>query len=118
MTSIFLSTLYFEKSNINLASLWFIESFENILFIGSSGVGKTHLASAIGVEASINHISTYFIHFQTLIAKIKKDVAENKVEHFVKSYAKYKLLIIDELGYLIVDKIYASVFFQLVAFRY
>lgn len=103
---------------LDLASLRFIESFENILFIGSSGVGKTHLATAIGVEASANHISTYFIHFQTLIAKIKKAVSENKVEHFVKSYSKYKLLIIDELGYLPVDKLYASVFFQLVAARY
>lgn len=107
------------KSQIlDLASLRFIEAFENIMFIGSSGVGKTHLATAIGVEASANHISTYFIHFQTLIAKIKKAVAENKVEHFVKSYSKYKLLIIDELGYLPVDKVYASVFFQLVAARY
>ena len=103
---------------LDLASLRFIELFENIIFIGSSGVGETHLATSIGVEASSNHISTYFIHFQTLIAKIKKAVAENKVEHFVKSYAKYKLLIIDELGYLPVDKVYASVFFQLVAARY
>ncbi len=103
---------------LDLASLRFIESFENIMFIDSSGVGKTHLATAIGVEASANHISTYFICFQTLIAKIKKAVSENKVEHFVKSYSKYKLLIIDELGYLPVDKLYASVFFQLVAARY
>ena len=63
-------------------------------------------------------ITLYFIHFRILVAKIKKAVAENKVEHCVKSYAKYKLLIIDELGYLPVDKIYASVFFQLVAARY
>ena len=48
---------------LDLASLRFIELFENIIFIGSSGVGKTHLATAIGVEASANHISTYFIHF-------------------------------------------------------
>lgn len=103
---------------LDFASLRFIESFENILFIGSSGVGKTHLATAIGIEASNNHISTYFVHFQTLIAKIKKAVAENKVEHFIKSYSKYKLLIIDELGYLPIDKVYASVFFQLIASRY
>lgn len=103
---------------LDFASLRFIESFENILFIGSSGVGKTHLATAIGIEASSNHVSTYFIHFQSLIAKIKKAVSKNKVEHFIKSYSKYKLLIIDELGYLPVDKLYVSVFFQLVAARY
>ena len=107
-----------KKQILDFASLRFIESFENILFIGSSGVGKTHLATAIGIEASSNHISTYFIHFQTLMAKVKKAVSENKVEHFIKSYAKYKLLIIDELGYLPVEKIYATVFFQLIAARY
>ena len=107
-----------KKQILDFTSLRFIESFENILFIGSSGVGKTHLATAIGIEASSNHISTYFIHFQTLMAKVKKAVSENKVEHFIKSYAKYKLLIIDELGYLPVEKIYATVFFQLIAARY
>ena len=107
-----------KKQILDFASLRFIECYENILFIGSSGVGKTHLATAIGIEASSNHVSTYFIHFQTLIAKIKKAVSENKVEHFIKSYSKYKLLIIDELGYLPIDKVYASVFFQLVAARY
>lgn len=107
-----------KKQILDFTSLRFIESFENILFIGSSGVGKTHLATAIGIEASSNHISTYFIHFQTLMAKVKKAVLENKVEHFIKSYAKYKLLIIDELGYLPVEKIYATVFFQLIAARY
>ena len=107
-----------KKQILDFTSLRFIESFENILFIGSSGVGRTQLATAIGIEASSNHISTYFIHFQTLMAKVKKAVSENKVEHFIKSYAKYKLLIIDELGYLPVEKIYATVFFQLIAARY
>ena len=102
----------FKNQILDLASLRFIEAFENILFIGSSGVGKTHLVTSISIEASANHISVYFIHFQILIAKIKKSVSENKVEHFVKYYAKYKLLIIDELGYLPIDKVYASVFFN------
>lgn len=107
------------KSQIlDLASLRFIESFDNIIFIGSSGVGKTHLATSIGIEACSNHFSTYFIHFQKLIAKIKKAIDENSIERFIKFYSKYKLLIIDELGYLPVDKTYAAVFFQLVAARY
>ncbi len=103
---------------LDLLSLRFLESFDNIIFIGSSGVGKTHLATAIGIEASSKRVSTYFIHFQTLMTKIKKAVSENKVETLIKNYTKYKLLIIDELGYLPVDKVFASVFFQLVAARY
>ena len=65
------------------------------MFIGSSGVGKTHFATSIGIEASSKRVSTYFIHFQILMIKIK-----NKVETLIKNYTKYKLLIIDELGYL------------------
>lgn len=103
---------------LDLLSLRFLESFDNILFIGSSGVGKTHLATAIGIEASSKRASTYFIHFQTLMTKIKKAVSENKVENLIKNYTKYKLLIIDELGYLPIEKVFASVFFQLIAARY
>lgn len=107
------------KSQIlDLVSLRFLETFDNILLIGSSGVGKTHLATAIGIEASSKRVSTYFIHFQTLMAKIKKAISENRVEHLIKNYAKYKILIIDELGYLPIKKDYASIFFQLVAARY
>lgn len=103
---------------LDLSSLRFLENHDNIIFIGTSGVGKTHLATAIGIEASSKRVSTYFIHFQVLINKIKKAVAENRIEAFIKNYTKYKLLIIDELGYLPIDKVYSSVFFQLIAARY
>jgi DNA replication protein DnaC len=103
---------------LDLRSLRFLETFDNILFIGSSGVGKTHLATAIGMEASSKRVSTYFIHFQTLMTKIKKAVSEGRVDSLIKNYSKYKLLIIDEIGYLPIDKEYASIFFQLIAARY
>ena len=103
---------------LDLRSLRFLETFDNILFIGSSGVGKTHLATAIGMEASSKRVSTYFIHFQTLMSKIKKAVSEGRVDSLIKNYSKYKLLIIDEIGYLPIDKEYASIFFQLIAARY
>ena len=103
---------------LDLKSLRFLETFDNILFIGSSGVGKTHLATAIGMEASSKRVSTYFIHFQTLMTKIKKAVSEGRVDSLIKNYSKYKLLIIDEIGYLPIDKEYASIFFQLIAARY
>jgi len=71
----------------DLCSLRFLEDYQNILFIGSSGVGKTHLATAIGMEASSKRVSTYFIHFNDLINKIKKAYSENRHEHIVKHYS-------------------------------
>ncbi len=102
----------------DLCTLRFLEGHHNILFIGSSGVGKTHLATSIGIEASSKRISTYFIHFNDLIDKIKKAHAENRHEYIIKHYSKYKLLIIDEIGYLPIEKKYSDIFFQLIAKRY
>lgn len=103
---------------LDLCTLRFVENNDNILFIGSSGVGKTHLATAIGMEASQKRISTYFIHFNDLMTKIKKAYQENRPEAVVKHYSKYKLLIIDEIGYLPIEKEYSNIFFQLIAARY
>lgn len=102
----------------DLCTLRFLESKSNIVFIGSPGVGKTHLATAIGVEAASQRVSTYFINFSALMAKIKKAVAEKREEEVIKHYLKYTLLIIDEIGYLPIDKETAYVFFQLIAARY
>ena len=99
-------------------SLRFIDEKTNIIFIGSSGVGKTHLATAIGIEAASKRISTYFINFAVLIEKFKQSAKENRVEKVVKHYLKYTVLIIDEIGYLPVDKDAAFGFFQLIVARY
>lgn len=103
---------------VDLLSLRFVDLFQNLIFIGSSGVGKTHLATAIGIEASSKRVSTYFIHFNSFMQKFKVAASEGRVDKVVKHYLKYKLLIIDEIGYLPVDKDAANGFFQLVAARY
>lgn len=103
---------------LDLLSLRFIEENSNILFIGSSGVGKTHLAVSLGMECCSKHYSTYFIHFNTLMEKFKQAANEGHVERVVKHYAKYKVLVIDEIGYLPIDRDSANGFFQLVAARY
>lgn len=103
---------------MDLASLRFIQENENILFIGSSGVGKTHLAISLGIECASRHYSTYFIHFNDLMSKFKAAAKEGRIESMVKHYAKYKVLIIDEIGYLPIDRDSAHGFFQLVATRY
>lgn len=107
------------KSQIlDLATLRFIEKGENILFVGSSGVGKTHLATAIGIKAAQSRYSTYFISCHDLIMKLNKAHLENRLEAQLRHYLKYKVLVIDEIGYLPVDKQGANLFFQLIAKRY
>ena len=54
---------------LDLASLRFIEDKSNIIFVGTSGVGKTHLATSIGIEAASQRVSTYFINFAVLMEK-------------------------------------------------
>lgn len=102
----------------DLATLRFIEQKQNILFIGSPGVGKTHLATAIGMEAAQKRYITYFISCHDLIAQLCLAYRENRLESRLRHYSKYKLLIIDEIGYLPIDKLGANLFFQLIARRY
>lgn len=102
----------------DLASLRFVESNENVVFLGNSGTGKTHLATSIGIIAAKNRISTYFIKCNDLIAQLHKARLENRLEARIKNYCKYKVLIIDEIGYLPIDEEDAKLFFQLIDKRY
>ena len=79
---------------MNLASMNFISSAKNILFIGSSGVGKTHLATGLGMEACKNHLSTYFVNCHELIERLKLAHQENRLAAILKNYSRYKLLTI------------------------
>ena len=103
---------------LELSSLRFVENNENILFVGSSGVGKTHLATSIGIAAAKKRYSTYFISCHDLIMQLKKAHNENRLEQRLKQFCKYSVLIIDEIGYLPVDRDGANLFFQLIAKRY
>ncbi len=107
-----------KKEILELSSLGFVESKENIVFIGSSGVGKTHLATAIGICCTKARYQTYFITFECLITQLKKAHQENRLETRLKFFSKYKVLIIDEIGYMPIDTDTANIFFQLIAKRY
>ena len=108
-----------EKQDIlEIATLRFMENAENIVFLGSSGVGKTHLATAIGIVAASKRYSTYFIKCNNLLQRLKKAKIENRLDSVLKYINRYKLLIIDELGYLPIDKEDSNLFFQLIDMRY
>lgn len=99
-------------------SLRFIENNENIVFLGNSGVGKTHLAVGIDIAAAKQRKMTYFITCHDLIQNLKKAQMENRLADRLKHYTKYKLLIIDEIGYLPIEPSDSKLFFQLIDMRY
>jgi DNA replication protein DnaC len=101
-----------------LATMRFLENAENIVFLGPPGVGKTHLACALGMAAARHRFSTYYINCHTLIEQLKKAHFENRLPDKLRTLGKYKLLIIDEIGYLPMDIQGANLFFQLIARRY
>ena len=96
----------------------FVENKENVIFVGTSGVGKTHLATALGICCTKARFQTYFITFENLITQLKKAYQENRLESRLKFFSKYKVLIIDEIGYMPIDSDTANIFFQLIAKRY
>ena len=102
----------------DLFSLRFIENNENILLVGSPGTGKTHLAISIGIEAALKRYSVHFVSCQNLLSDLLVAENENRLEKRLKQYTRYKVLIIDEIGYLNLDTRAANLFFQLISRRY
>lgn len=103
---------------LDLKYLRFIDNHENIIFLGPPGVGKTHLSIAIGMETALNRISTYFISCHDLIMQLKRSYLENRLEQRIRHFTSYAVLIIDEVGYLPLDKDASNLLFQLIAKRY
>jgi DNA replication protein DnaC len=101
-----------------LVSLKFIHNAENIVFLGPPGVGKTHLAIGIGMEAVKAGFKVYFSNAASLVERLAKADRENRLEEIIRKLSRFQLLIIDEMGYLPFNEEGAHCFFQLISRRY
>lgn len=103
-----------KKKIDNLQTLSFIEARRNVIMIGPTGTGKTHLAMAIGYESCKNGISTHFIKMRELQEKFHKAITMDTTDRTLKSLNNFTCLIIDEVGYCKFSKEETLLFFQLV----
>ena len=102
----------------SIAASNFYDEAINIVFVGNPGVGKTHLAIAIAYEVAIRRNSVYFIKFNKLITTLKNAYQEGIFDKRVRHLFKYKVLVIDEVGFNEISPLEAKLFFQLIDLRY
>jgi DNA replication protein DnaC len=108
-----------KKTLVELSTLAFVERAENVIFLGPSGVGKTHLAIALGYKATQAGIKARFVSAADLMMQLSASQRQGKLKDYLRrSVMLPKLLIIDEIGYLPFGREEANHFFQVIAQRY
>ena len=91
---------------------------ENVVFLGPLGVGKTHLSIALGMRAIMSDIPVYYTSAMKLMQKLKRDYDLKKLDYRIKTYSRFRLMIVDEIGYLPLTREESNLFFQFVSSRY
>lgn len=107
-----------KKQLQTLASCHYIEHGDNVIVLGPPGVGKTHLAVSLGLKAVESGYRVLFTTAANLITHLTKAHTEGRLDEKLKVYTAPRLLIIDEIGYLPIDRLGANLFFQLISRRY
>lgn len=100
-----------------LETLQFIANKENIILLGTSGAGKTHYAIALGISACMKGHSVLFATVPNLIIELKETLSSNQMSVFRKRFENFDLVILDELGYVSMDKIGCEMLFNLISSR-
>jgi DNA replication protein DnaC len=101
-----------------LATLAFVTQAANVLLLGPPGVGKTHLAVGLGLQAIAAGHGVYFVRAHELLEDLRRAQAEHRLDRRLRVYLAPKVLIIDEFGVWPYDRMAATAFFALIAARY
>lgn len=100
-----------------LETLDFIHNKENIILIGTPGAGKTHYAIALGIAACMNGLNVLFASIPNLIVELKETMSSNQLSNYRRRFEKYDLVILDEFGYVSLDKTGCEMLFNLISSR-
>jgi DNA replication protein DnaC len=100
-----------------LSGCEYVKQRRNVIFLGRSGTGKTHLATALGIEACRSNHRTRFVSCYRLVNELIEARQEKDLQRLINRYARFDLLILDELGYIPFSKEGSELLFQVLAER-